>query len=48
MNPKIIRLIIVMVSLGLIAYGAWGLYKPLGYLVPGLLIWVDLFREWTK
>ena len=42
MKKKVISTIILVVSLGLIGYGAWVVYHPLGFVVVGLLLWVDL------
>ena len=42
MKKKVISTIILVVSLALIGYGAWLVYHPLGFVVVGLLLWVDL------
>ena len=42
MKQKVLSAIILVVSLGLIGYGAWLVYHPLGFVVVGLLLWVDL------
>ena len=42
MRQKLLSAIIPVVSLGLIGYGAWVVYHPLGFVVVGLLLWVDL------
>ena len=31
-----------LASLGLVAYGAWRIYRPAGYVAAGLLLWIDL------
>jgi hypothetical protein len=36
------RLAIAIASLGLIGFGAWLIYPPLGFLSVGLLLWIDL------
>lgn len=33
---------VAILSLGAIAYGAWLAWPPAGFLVPGLLLWIDL------
>ena len=52
MKQKLLSAIIPVTSLGLIGYGAWEVYHPLGYIVVGLLLWVDLsvgsFRKATQ
>ena len=42
MKQKLLSAIIPVVSLCLIGYGAWLVYHPLGFVVVGLLLWVDL------
>ena len=42
MKKKLLTTIILVVSLGLIGYGVWLVYHPLGFVVVGLLLWVDL------
>ncbi len=39
-----VRIIIAGVSLGCISYGAGCYYKPLAFLVPGMLVWFELIR----
>lgn len=38
------RLLLALVSLGLVAYGAWQIYRPAGYIVAGGLVWLELAR----
>lgn len=39
-----IRIILAGVSLGCISYGVGCYYKPLAFLVPGMLVWFELIR----
>ncbi len=39
-----VRIIVAGVSLGCISYGVGCFYKPLAFLVPGMLVWVELIR----
>jgi len=41
---SIIMVALAVTALGLIAYGSWLVYKPCGFLVPGMLIWIDISR----
>lgn len=38
------RILIAGVSLGCIAYGLSLYWKPLAFMVPGMLVWVELIR----
>ena len=39
-----VRIALAGVSLGLIAYGLSLYWKPLAFVVPGMLVWVELIR----
>ena len=41
---SIIMVALAVIALASIAYGSWLVYKPCGFLVPGLLIWIDISR----
>lgn len=38
------RILIAGVSLGCIAYGLSLYYKPLAFVVPGMLLWIESIR----
>lgn len=38
------RLVVALGALGLVAYGAWQIYRPAGYIVAGGLVWLELAR----
>lgn len=42
MRERIIMGAVGVVALGLIAYGGFLAWKPLGFLAPGLLLWLDV------
>ncbi len=48
MKRKLLSAIVPIVSLGLIGYGAWEVYHPLGYIVVGLLLWIDITIEASR
>lgn len=39
---RVVYVVVAGCALGAIAHGASSIYKPLGFLVPGLLVWYDL------
>ncbi len=39
-----VRVVLAGVCLGCISYGAGCFYKPLAFLVPGVLVWFELIR----
>lgn len=41
---SIIMVALAVIALASIAYGSWLVYKPCGFLVPGMLIWIDISR----
>lgn len=43
---KFVVLLLAGCSLGAVAYGSSMVYEPLGYIVPGLLLWYDL--KWRR
>lgn len=45
MKGTIIRISISVVALGLIAYGGYLAFPPLGFILPGGLLWIDLSRK---
>ena len=45
MKERIVRASLAIVALGLLTYGSWKAWEPLGYIVPGALLWFDLFVE---
>ncbi len=44
MRKKIIMVASATFALGLIGYGCFLAYQPAGFIVPGLLIWIDITR----
>lgn len=41
-KEKIITAAVGIVALAAISYGSYLAYKPAGFLVPGLLLWLDV------
>ncbi len=39
-----VRIVIAGVSLGCISYGLSLYWKPLAFVVPGMLVWIELIR----
>lgn len=39
------RLVLAVGALGAVAYGAWRIYEPAGYIVGGGLVWLELARS---
>lgn len=42
MIRKITMIALAAAALGLIGYGSFLAYRPAGFIVPGLLIWIDI------
>lgn len=42
MNRRVAVALLAAAALGLVGYGAWLMYRPLGPLSVGLLLWLDL------
>jgi len=34
-----------IIALSLVGYGCWLAYGPAGFIVPGLLIWIEISRK---
>jgi hypothetical protein len=44
MIAKITTVGLAVVALGLVGYGGWLWFRPLGFLIPGILLWIDISR----
>ena len=42
MKERIITMAVGLLALSLVGYGAYMAWRPLGFLVPGLLLWMDV------
>ena len=47
MIRKITTITLAAAALGLIGYGSFLAYRPAGFIIPGLLIWIDI-TQMTK
>ena len=39
---KLLQIFVTLLPILLITYGTWLIYKPCGYIILGLIIWIDL------
>lgn len=44
-STSVLTTVLAIVALGLVSYGCWLAYRPAGFIVPGLLIWIDISRK---
>ncbi len=44
-SASILATVLAVVSLGLVGFGCWLAYEPAGFIIPGLLIWIDISRK---